>query len=130
MGEYERSTGCDPGEAIRNYRRALTQWSIRIHNLLKLKGCIRLFYLNVWTIEALVAQKLSMTYPASPAGLWLRWSWVQIPSQGTGTGYVEQEFEDYLKCGRLEQGFLRVRCDTCHAEHLVAVSCYPQRETI
>ncbi len=38
-------------------------------------------------------------------------------------GYVEQEFEDYLKCGRLEQGFLRVRCDTCHAEHLVAFSC-------
>ncbi len=37
-------------------------------------------------------------------------------------GYVEQEFEDYLKCGRLEQGFLRVRCETCHAEHLVAFS--------
>jgi hypothetical protein len=36
--------------------------------------------------------------------------------------YVEQEFEDYLKCGRLEHGFLRVRCDTCHAEHLVAFS--------
>lgn len=25
--------------------------------------------------------------------------------------YVEQEFEAYLKCGRLEHGFLRVRCD-------------------
>ena len=37
--------------------------------------------------------------------------------------YVRQEFEDYLKCGRLEHGFLRVRCDTCHAEHLVAFSC-------
>jgi ribosomal protein S27E len=37
--------------------------------------------------------------------------------------YVEQEFEDYLKCGRLEHGFLCVRCDNCHAEHLVAVSC-------
>ncbi|MEW8347339.1 MAG: IS91 family transposase [Candidatus Thiodiazotropha taylori] len=37
--------------------------------------------------------------------------------------YVEQEFEDYLKCGRLEHGFLRVRCDNCHAEHLVAFSC-------
>jgi len=30
---------------------------------------------------------------------------------------------DYLKCGRLEHGFLRVQCDTCHAEHLVAFSC-------
>ena len=38
-------------------------------------------------------------------------------------GYVEREFEDYLKCGRLEHGFLRVRCDSCHAEHLVAFSC-------
>jgi len=38
-------------------------------------------------------------------------------------GYVQREFEDYLKCGRLEHGFLRVRCDRCHAEHLVAFSC-------
>ena len=36
--------------------------------------------------------------------------------------YVEREFEDYLKCGRLEQGFLRVRCEACHAERLVAFS--------
>ena len=38
-------------------------------------------------------------------------------------GYVQQEFDDYLKCGRLEHGFLQVRCDSCHAEHLVAFSC-------
>lgn len=38
-------------------------------------------------------------------------------------GYVQREFEGYLQCGRLEHGFLRVRCDTCHAEHLVAFSC-------
>jgi hypothetical protein len=37
--------------------------------------------------------------------------------------YVEEEFEAYLKCGRLEEGFLRVRCDSCHAEKLVAFSC-------
>ena len=37
--------------------------------------------------------------------------------------YVRQEFEAYLKCGRLEHGFLRVQCETCHAEHLVAFSC-------
>ncbi len=37
--------------------------------------------------------------------------------------YVQREFEDYLKCGRLEGGFLRVRCDTCHAERLVGFSC-------
>ncbi len=38
-------------------------------------------------------------------------------------GYVKREFEDYLKCGRLEHGFLRVRCETCHEERLVAFSC-------
>jgi hypothetical protein len=37
--------------------------------------------------------------------------------------YVQQEFEDYLKCGRLEHGFLRVRCEVCHDEKLVAFSC-------
>ena len=36
--------------------------------------------------------------------------------------YVQREFEDYLRCGRLEHGFLRVRCERCHAEKLVAFS--------
>jgi ribosomal protein S27E len=46
-----------------------------------------------------------------------------LAAQGTALpGYVEQEFEDYLSRGRLEHGFLRVRCDSCHAEHLVAFS--------
>ncbi len=40
-------------------------------------------------------------------------------------GYVERDFEAYLECGRLEHGFLRVRCETCHAERLVAFSCKP-----
>ena len=47
-----------------------------------------------------------------------------LATQGTDLpGYVEQEFEAYLKCGRLEDGFLRVRCECCYAEHLVAFSC-------
>ena len=37
--------------------------------------------------------------------------------------YVTREFEDYLKCGRLEHGFLRVRCSDCRHEQLVAFSC-------
>ena len=37
--------------------------------------------------------------------------------------YVDQTFLEYLKCGRLEHGFLRVRCEDCHAERLVAFSC-------
>ena len=37
--------------------------------------------------------------------------------------HIEQEFDAYLKCGRLEEGFLRLRCEDCHAEKLVAFSC-------
>jgi len=37
--------------------------------------------------------------------------------------YVQDEFDAYLTCGRLEEGFLRVRCEQCHAEKLVAFSC-------
>ena len=37
--------------------------------------------------------------------------------------FVTNEFDHYLKCGRLEHGFLRVRCETCHDERLVAFSC-------
>jgi hypothetical protein len=41
--------------------------------------------------------------------------------------YVEAEFDAYLKCGRLEEGFLRLRCEQCHAEKLVAFSCKKRR---
>ena len=34
--------------------------------------------------------------------------------------FVTEEFEAYLKCGRLEYGFLRVKCDVCRHETLVA----------
>ena len=38
-------------------------------------------------------------------------------------GFVLREFDDDLKCGRLEHGFVRVKCDGCRYEHLVAFSC-------
>jgi hypothetical protein len=37
--------------------------------------------------------------------------------------HVAREFDEYLDCGRLEHGILRVRCEGCHHEHLVAFSC-------
>ena len=37
--------------------------------------------------------------------------------------HVNQEFEAFLQCGRLENGFLRVVCDDCKHEKLVAFSC-------
>jgi hypothetical protein len=30
--------------------------------------------------------------------------------------YVREEFDDYLRCGVLEHGLLRVVCEHCHAE--------------
>lgn len=48
----------------------------------------------------------------------------QLVTRGTPLPeYVQGEFTDYLRCGRLEHGFLRVRCESCHGEHLVAFSC-------
>jgi hypothetical protein len=37
--------------------------------------------------------------------------------------YVGSEFDGFLLRGRLEHGFLRERCDSCHAERLVAFLC-------
>ena len=37
--------------------------------------------------------------------------------------HVTREFEKYLVCGCLEHGFLRVRCEGCQHENLVAFSC-------
>ncbi|MFT4520114.1 MAG: ribosomal protein S27E [Halioglobus sp.] len=48
----------------------------------------------------------------------------QLESHGKSLpAHVHREFEAYLKCGRLEHGFLRVRCDKCHFERLVAFAC-------
>src|SRR2546425_6819584 len=37
--------------------------------------------------------------------------------------YVQREFYTYLQCGILAHGFLRMGCDTCQKEVLVAFSC-------
>jgi len=64
--------------------------------------------------HTLLYQLVDGYYPAFEA---------QLGAQGTQLpGYVQREFEDYLKCGRLEGGFLRVRCTACHQERLVAFS--------
>ena len=44
--------------------------------------------------------------------------------QGRGLPrFIREEFEAYLRCGRLEQGFIRAKCTGCRHEHLVAFSC-------
>jgi hypothetical protein len=38
--------------------------------------------------------------------------------------FVERELRAFLDCGILARGFLRVRCQDCGKERLVAFSCY------
>ncbi len=66
--------------------------------------------------RTLLYQLVEEHYPALEA---------QLAAQGTELpAHVQREFEAYLECGRLEHGFLRARCETCHAEHLVALTCH------
>lgn len=37
--------------------------------------------------------------------------------------HVEREFEEYLKCGILCHGFVRLKCDSCKDESLLGFSC-------
>ena len=53
---------------------------------------------------------------------------LQFQAQLNETGrflprHVTREFDDYLACGRLENGFLRVRRQSCSHDHLMAFSC-------
>src|SRR2546427_7511806 len=41
--------------------------------------------------------------------------------------YVQREFYDYLQCGILAHGFVRLGCDTCKHEMLLAFSCQAPR---
>jgi Transposase zinc-binding domain len=45
------------------------------------------------------------------------------PDSKSLPAYVQREFYDYLQCGILTHGFLRLGCDTCHKELLLAFSC-------
>jgi hypothetical protein len=48
------------------------------------------------------------------------------PNCSTAKGlpaYVQREFYAYLQCGILAHGFLRLGCDTCKKEVLLAFSC-------
>jgi hypothetical protein len=48
----------------------------------------------------------------------------QLEAQGqTLPGYIQREFEDFLTCGRLEHGFLRVRCEGCYCRSESATIC-------
>ena len=43
--------------------------------------------------------------------------------EGGLPSFVKREFDEFLRCGILAHGFLRVRCVSCHHEKLVAFIC-------
>jgi Transposase zinc-binding domain len=54
-------------------------------------------------------------------------SFVDIETGGVGLPtFVTDEFDAFLECGILAHGFLRLRCDGCKEEKLVAFSCPPR----
>src|SRR4030065_1147059 len=44
-------------------------------------------------------------------------------AHGSLPDFVKKEFEEFLKCGILAHGFLRLQCGKCKDERLVAFSC-------
>ena len=77
------------------------------------RGVVR--YERHWPETTLLYQLVDEHYPAFAERMVVHGT--PLPA------YVQREFEDYLHCGRLEHGFVRVRCESCRAEHLVALSC-------
>ena len=48
----------------------------------------------------------------------------EVEAHGAGLPrFVKDEFDAYLECGILAHGFLRLTCDTCARDTLVAFSC-------
>ena len=64
--------------------------------------------------QTLLYQLVEEHYPAFVA---------ELAAQGREVpAYVAREFAESLRCGRLEHGSRRVRCELCHQERLVAFS--------
>jgi len=57
-----------------------------------------------WSLNASIATPVDTTVVYY--GQWTRMQANWLPD------YVHQEFDEYLKCDRLEYGFLRVQCDS------------------
>ena len=58
----------------------------------------------------------------------IRDNWLTFQAEAERSGrelpfYVIREFEEFLKCGVLAHGFVRLKCEKCKHEKLVAFSC-------
>ena len=45
------------------------------------------------------------------------------PDLGALRPIIPEVVHKFLDCGNLERGFARIRCDECHPEYLLALSC-------
>lgn len=54
---------------------------------------------------------------------YLTFLWLREEEGRPLPGFIRREFEKYLVCGRLSEGFARVRCGSCGYDRLVAFSC-------
>src|SRR5438552_7399606 len=63
---------------------------------------------------------------AASAGTYRAQGWGGLDADPDAKGlpaYVQREFYDYLQCGILAHGFLRLGCDTCQKELLLPFRC-------
>lgn len=57
-------------------------------------------------------------------GNWLTFQrQVELDTGRSLPNFVIKEFEEYLRCGILAHGFLRLQCESCNADNFVAFSC-------
>ncbi len=47
----------------------------------------------------------------------------RVEASGSLPKFVVRDFDEYLRCGILEYGFIRAECHSCGFDRLVALSC-------
>jgi hypothetical protein len=84
---------------------------------MRLVSCPRATYERRQPEQTVLYRTIAAHLPAFLAGT--------AGEDGTGgwPAFVRREFEAYLKCGILDHGFLRVRCERCGDTTVVAFSC-------
>ncbi len=84
---------------------------------MRLVSCPRATYQRRQPEQTVLYRTIAAHLPAFLAGT--------AGEDGTGgwPAFVRREFEAYLKCGILDHGFLRVRCERCGDTTVVAFSC-------
>ena len=54
---------------------------------------------------------------------WKKFEMQATTSDKSPARYISKEFEEFLKCGILAHGFVRLKCDSCDENRIVPLSC-------